>query len=135
MSRINLRRLRQDAHIRALPREVRPAAEQFIQPLFVVEDLASREEVPGLTGVYRDTPDSLLRQIEALLQRREEARAACCPHGRPTALALTLIEQALERDVPVILLDRRGDLSGYANPAWWQRAGDRARAHRGARCR
>jgi len=68
MSRISLRRLRQDAHIRALTREVRPAAEQFIQPLFVVEDLASREEVPGLTGVYRDTPDSLLRQIEADLK-------------------------------------------------------------------
>jgi energy-coupling factor transporter ATP-binding protein EcfA2 len=47
-----------------------------------------------------------------------------------TALALTLIEQALERDVSVILLDRRGDLSGYANPTWWQRAGDRARARR-----
>ena len=68
MSRISLRRLRQDAHIRALTREVRPAAEQFIQPLFVVEDLAAREEVPGLTGVYRDTPDSLLRQIESDLK-------------------------------------------------------------------
>jgi porphobilinogen synthase len=68
MSRISLRRLRQDAHIRALTREVRPALEQFIQPLFVVEDLPSREEVPGLTGVYRDTPASLLKQIEADLK-------------------------------------------------------------------
>jgi porphobilinogen synthase len=65
MSRITLRRLRQDPHIRALTREFRPAPEQFIQPLFVVEGLAEREEVPGLTGVYRDTPDSLLRQIES----------------------------------------------------------------------
>ncbi|MEY4762326.1 MAG: porphobilinogen synthase, partial [Pseudomonadota bacterium] len=64
MSRISLRRLRQDAHIRALTREVRPSPEQFIQPLFVVEGLKSPEEVPGLTGVYRDTPDSLLKQIE-----------------------------------------------------------------------
>lgn len=68
MSRITLRRLRQDPHIRALTREVRPSAEQFIQPLFVVEEIRAREEVPGLTGVYRDTPDSLLRQIEADLQ-------------------------------------------------------------------
>jgi len=68
MSRISLRRLRQDAHIRALTREVRPVAEQFIQPLFVVEDLAARDEVPGLTGVYRDTPASLLKQIEADLK-------------------------------------------------------------------
>ncbi|MEZ0227343.1 MAG: DNA mismatch repair endonuclease MutL [Planctomycetota bacterium] len=31
-------------------------------------------------------------EIEGLLGRRDEARAACCPHGRPTALALTLDE-------------------------------------------
>lgn len=31
-------------------------------------------------------------EIEALLARREEARAACCPHGRPTALSITLEE-------------------------------------------
>jgi porphobilinogen synthase len=65
MSRITLRRLRQDPHIRALTREVRPHPEQFIQPLFVVEGLSGRETIPGLTGVFRDTPDSLLRQIEA----------------------------------------------------------------------
>lgn len=68
MSRISLRRLRQDAHIRALTREVRPSPEQFIQPLFVVEGLKAREEVPGLTGVYRDTPASLLKQIESDLE-------------------------------------------------------------------
>src|SRR5690606_6385329 len=65
MTRISLRRLRQDAHIRALTRGPRPHPEQFIQPLFVVEGIKSREEIPGLTDVYRDTPDSLLRQIEA----------------------------------------------------------------------
>ncbi|MBI3725509.1 DNA mismatch repair endonuclease MutL [bacterium] len=31
-------------------------------------------------------------EIESLLARREEARAACCPHGRPTALAITFEE-------------------------------------------
>jgi porphobilinogen synthase len=65
MSRISLRRLRQDPHIRALTRELRLSPDQFIQPLFVVEGIPSREEIPGLTGTYRDTPDSLLRQIEA----------------------------------------------------------------------
>jgi porphobilinogen synthase len=65
MSRITLRRLRQDAHIRALTREVRPHPEQFIQPLFVVEGLSARETIPGLPGVHRDTPESLLQQIEA----------------------------------------------------------------------
>jgi porphobilinogen synthase len=65
MSGITLRRLRQDAHVRALTRGARPHHEQFIQPLFVVEGIASREVIPGLTGVYRDTPASLLQQIEA----------------------------------------------------------------------
>jgi len=65
MSRISLRRLRQDPHIRALTREARPHPEQFIQPLFVVEGIAAREDIPGLPGVYRDTPTSLLAQIEA----------------------------------------------------------------------
>jgi DNA mismatch repair protein MutL len=39
--------------------------------------------------------------MQALLARREEARAACCPHGRPTALSITLEE-----------LDRRFGRSG-----------------------
>src|SRR6186713_899627 len=65
MSRISLRRLRQDPHVRALTRGARPHPEQFIQPLFVVEGIAQRETIPGLTGVYRDTSASLLVQIEA----------------------------------------------------------------------
>jgi porphobilinogen synthase len=44
---------------------VRPHAEQFIQPLFAVEGLQARETIPGLPEVYRDTPASLLLQIEA----------------------------------------------------------------------
>ncbi len=68
MSRISLRRLRQDAHVRALTRGIRPHFEQFIQPLFVVEGIADRETIPGLTGVYRDTPASLLRQIDSDLK-------------------------------------------------------------------
>jgi porphobilinogen synthase len=65
MSGIGLRRLRQDPHIRALTREVRLSVDHFIQPLFVVEGLAGPDPVPGLTGVNRDTPDSLLRQVES----------------------------------------------------------------------
>jgi len=65
MTGISLRRLRQDVHVRALTRGARPHHEQFIQPLFVVEGIAQREAIPGLTGVYRDTPVSLLAQIEA----------------------------------------------------------------------
>ena len=40
-----------------------------------------------------------------------------------TTLALNLIEQALERGVPVLLLDRKGDLCTYGRPKWWQEPG------------
>ncbi|MCC5795162.1 MAG: porphobilinogen synthase [Chromatiales bacterium] len=65
MAGLGLRRLRQDAHVRALTREVRLHPEQFIQPLFVVEGLAGREPVPGLHGVFRETARSLITQVEA----------------------------------------------------------------------
>jgi porphobilinogen synthase len=63
-----LRRLRQSAGIRELVREHRVSVEQLIQPHFVVEGLSAREAVPGMPGIYRETPDSLLRQIETDLK-------------------------------------------------------------------
>jgi porphobilinogen synthase len=62
---LDLRRLRLNRHIRELTREVRISAEQFVQPLFVVEGLAEKEAVAGLPGVFRETDDSLLEQISA----------------------------------------------------------------------
>jgi hypothetical protein len=48
--------------------------------------------------------------------------------GKTTA-ALNLIEQLLARDVPAVLLDRKGDLCRYADPAAWERPlSDPARA-------
>jgi hypothetical protein len=49
--------------------------------------------------------------------------------GRIVA-ALNLVEQALERGVPAILVDRTGEMSGYARPDWWQQSEDPARARR-----
>jgi porphobilinogen synthase len=65
MAAMSLRRSRDNRHIRELTRGVRLHVEQFIQPLFVVEGLREREAVPGLTDVCRDTPETLLQQIEA----------------------------------------------------------------------
>jgi porphobilinogen synthase len=42
---------------------------KLIQPLFVVEGIQEREVIPGLTGVYRDTPASLLKQVEQDLKK------------------------------------------------------------------
>lgn len=66
---VRLRRNRDNRHIRALTRSVRLHPEQFIQPLFVVEGLAAREAVPGLKDVWRETPTTLLRQVETDLEQ------------------------------------------------------------------
>ncbi len=62
------RRLRQNSWIRDLVREHRVSASQLIQPLFVVEGLKARESIPGLTGTFRDTPETLLSQVEKDLE-------------------------------------------------------------------
>jgi porphobilinogen synthase len=65
MAGLTLRRLRANAHVRDLVRAVRLAPGQFLQPLFAVEGLREREPVPGIRDTFRDTPDSLARQVEA----------------------------------------------------------------------
>jgi porphobilinogen synthase len=62
--RLSLRRLRQSPLVRELVREHRVSVEQLMQPHFVVEGIGAREEIPGLTGTYRETPDTLLAQVE-----------------------------------------------------------------------
>jgi energy-coupling factor transporter ATP-binding protein EcfA2 len=52
------------------------------------------------------------------------------PESGKTTLALNLIEQALERDVAVVMVDRKGDLAGYARPGWWQHTAEPERARR-----
>ncbi len=61
---LTLRRMRQSPLVRDLARQHSVSFEQFMQPLFVIEGLKSREEVPGLTGTYRETPKTLLNQVE-----------------------------------------------------------------------
>ena len=59
------RRLRQNEHVRELTRQVRVHPEELIQGLFVVEGITEKEEIPGIPGTYRDTPQTLLEQIES----------------------------------------------------------------------
>lgn len=63
-NKLSLRRLRQSPHVRELVREHRVSVGQLIQPHFVVEGIRAREDIPGLTGTYRETPDTLLAQVE-----------------------------------------------------------------------
>lgn len=43
------------------------------------------------------------------------------PGSGKTTLALNLVEQLLLQGIPAILVDRKGDLAGYANDAVWTR--------------
>lgn len=66
---MTLRKLRQNPFVRELTQEIQLSANQFIQPLFVVEGLGSKAPVPALTGVFRETSESLLKQVEADLEK------------------------------------------------------------------
>ena len=65
---ITYRRLRDNAHVRDLAARVQISHRQMIQPLFVTEGLPERAAVLGLTGTYRETPQTLLAQVESDLK-------------------------------------------------------------------
>ena len=65
---LSLRRLRQNPHILDLTREIQVSVDQLIQGCFIVDGIKDREPIPGLTGTYRETPSTLLRQVEKDLE-------------------------------------------------------------------
>jgi porphobilinogen synthase len=67
-SQLTYRRLRANAYVRELTARVSVSHRQMIQPLFVTEGLTAREIIPGLTGTHRDTPTSLVQQVESDLK-------------------------------------------------------------------
>jgi hypothetical protein len=65
-------------------------------------------------------PQALLRHV-AIVDGAGSGRIAA---------ALNLVEQALERGVPAIVLDRTGEMSGYARLDWYAQSANPARAGR-----
>jgi DNA helicase HerA-like ATPase/energy-coupling factor transporter ATP-binding protein EcfA2 len=53
------------------------------------------------------------------------------PGSGKTTLALNLVEQLLEHDIAVVLVDRKGDLAGYARPDWFESIPDHDQRARG----
>ena len=68
MYSLSNRRIRSSPITRKLTQEVTFDVSKLIQPLFVAEGISSKESIPGLSGVFRETPDSLLRQVEKDLE-------------------------------------------------------------------
>jgi DNA replication protein DnaC len=75
------------------------------------------------------TFDAVPRTIEVSSLLRHTGILGSSGSGK-TTLALNLVEQALERDVAVVLVDRKGDLAGYAKADWWRHTADPERARR-----
>jgi porphobilinogen synthase len=61
------RRNRQSAAIRNMVTETRLSPQQLVFPLFVLDGKNIRSEVHSLPGIYRFSPDNLLREIESCL--------------------------------------------------------------------
>ncbi|GAB4508511.1 MAG: porphobilinogen synthase [Sulfuricaulis sp.] len=66
--RVRMRRMRRDDFSRRLMRETRLAADDLIQPVFVMEGKNRAEPVPSMPGISRVTTDLLLKQAEKLLK-------------------------------------------------------------------
>ena len=61
------RRLRRTAALRSLVRETRLHQAMFVQPLFVREGHALREEIDSMPGQFRMTPDLIGPEVERLV--------------------------------------------------------------------
>ena len=61
--RIRPRRLRRTPALRELVAEVRLAREQLIQPHFVIDGAGTREQIPSMPGIERQTVDVLVEQV------------------------------------------------------------------------
>ena len=64
---VRMRRLREHPVVRGMVRETRLSVDGLIAPLFVVEDLAAKEEIKSMPGQYRHTLDSLVDHCKELL--------------------------------------------------------------------
>ena len=62
------RRNRKSSAIRSLVRETRLHTDNLIYPLFIVDSLGKKEEIPSLPGNYRWSKDTVLKEIESCLK-------------------------------------------------------------------
>jgi porphobilinogen synthase len=61
---INRRRMRVSTQVRELVGSVSLSHKEFVQPLFVEEGITEARKLENMQGVFSDTKDSLMKQIE-----------------------------------------------------------------------
>jgi porphobilinogen synthase len=62
------RRLRRNSLLRGLVSEVTLAPKDLVLPVFVSDAIATRREVPTMPGVFQETPESLVRVAEEVVE-------------------------------------------------------------------
>lgn len=65
-----MRRLRQTPALRSLIQDIKLHPSDFVQPLFIKEGLAKKQEISSMPGVYQLTLDDLEQEIESLQSLR-----------------------------------------------------------------
>jgi GTPase SAR1 family protein len=97
--------------------EAVPAKEEPDLPLSVIldENGVGAGSILGGRMVGSNKPVTLNKDV----LKRHAAVLGGSGSGK-TTLALCLIEQVLARGIPAILIDRKGDLTSYANPDVWR---------------
>ncbi len=64
--KIRMRRLREHPHVRDLVRETKVKLNDLIMPLFVVEGLSRKEEIPSMPGQYRFSIPELVDECKRI---------------------------------------------------------------------
>jgi len=62
------RRTRAHALVRELVAETRWSTESLIQPYFITDQPGARMEIPGMPGIYRESPEEFLADLEGDVQ-------------------------------------------------------------------
>ena len=114
----------------APPADQQPANDDEL-PLSVILDENGTGEhsiVAGRELNGRSAPVRLNRDV----LKRHAAVLGGSGSGK-TTLALSIIEQLLLRNIPAVLIDRKGDLCSYANPDVWRHNENEMQERRGDR--
>ncbi len=112
----------------------KPAPVEPVPPREPVAEAPAREREPIRVGVM----EGLLKESITLMPDELTRHAAFLggSGSGKTTVALNIVEQLVLQGIPAILIDRKGDLAGYATEGFWERdLDDPFRAERQARLR